>query len=258
MNTGNKQNVSKLTNQLLRGASHDDLTGVYSAYKQLYQIGSPAVPYLEKIVLKADWPAPKYGFEVKWLAILLSLIYELDHAAGNDVAAKFLKGRSHFALKTVANAVNKEQNWPYRKYQIKQVNIYEDSTINLNYNIESHLVRWLDTIPEEHLQGLQRLNIIAQPYNADYLGNYSPLLGIINLIWHYRTPFHALERIDFKQTLYHEIGHHLYGHRGQDPLQERLADRYAAQIIHRTRPAWNKALRRAIRRMKTRLSPRNR
>lgn len=129
--TGEAKTVSKLINQLLRGTSQNDWATVYSAYSQLHQMGSPVIGDIKSIILNSDWPAPRYGFEVKWLSILLSLVYDLDLEEGNAVVAKFAKGRTHFALKTIANTIKTEQNWPYRKYQIKQLNIFEDATLSI-------------------------------------------------------------------------------------------------------------------------------
>lgn len=172
----------------------------------------------------------RYGFEAKYLSILLSLLYEVDSVAGERVATDLLKQNCHKLCASIIKAIQKEQNWFYRIYQIRTLRVYEDACLDSTHDIENRLKDWLAVVPEEDLSGIHRLNVILEPYRADYAGNYKPILAVINLIWKYRT-FRPVDHLAFRSTLYHEIGHHVHRHTfGQDPDQEREANRYAAHM----------------------------
>lgn len=234
--------IQRLISKLLRGASSDRPETTYEAFRQLYKLGPSIVPLLEVKLRQADWSTLRYGFEVKFLSILLSLLYDVDFAAGERVATDLLKRNCHQSCVSIIKAIRKEQNWPYRTYNIRTLRVYEDTSLDPAHDIKNRLKDWLKVVPDEDLSGIHRLNVILEPYRADYEGNYMPILAVINLIWKYRT-FRSFDHFLLRNTLYHEIGHHVHRHTfGQDPEQEREANRYAAHM-HITHSPWLKVIR---------------
>jgi hypothetical protein len=78
-----------------------------------------------------------------------------------------------------------------------------------------------------------------------HLGQYTPIFHNIKLVWHSRfswyTPllwmFSWVIWLMREKTFYHEVGHHAHCHTfGQDPDQEREANRYAAHMMAKRHP----------------------
>ena len=152
--------IQRIISKLLRGASSDRPETTYEAFSQLYKLGPSIVPLLEAKLRQVDWSTLRYGFEAKFLSILLSLLYEVDSVAGERVAADLLKQNCHQICVSIIKAIQKEQNWLYRTCQIRTIRVYEDACLDSTYDIENRLKDWLAVVPDEHLSGIHRLNVL--------------------------------------------------------------------------------------------------
>ena len=100
--------------------------------------------------------------------------------------------------------------------------------------------KWFENIPPENLNEVDRIYIISRD-KQDYAGNYMPIFFSINLIWYAPSsrynPIFWLLILLHERTFYHEIGHHVSRHTfGQDPNQEKEANRYASMLMAKRHP----------------------
>ena len=75
----------------------------------------------------------------------------------------------------------------------------------------------------------------------DAAGTYTPAINSIALLWENRfkegSLSFKLSALSAEKVLYHEIGHHKYGHKfGIDADQERQVDTYAFTLMQNAHP----------------------
>jgi hypothetical protein len=96
----------------------------------------------------------------------------------------------------------------------------------------------LKSVPVEDLTEIERIYILRRE-DLTALGDYTPVLCRINLVWDNPSPrwspMSHVNNFIIERNLYHEIGHHAHRHTfGQDPEQEEEAERYADRIMARS------------------------
>jgi hypothetical protein len=96
---------------------------------------------------------------------------------------------------------------------------------------EGHLVYYII----EDLKEIERIYILRSE-DLSVWGSYTPILYKIKVVWDNPSsrwsPMSWVNNFIIESTLYHEIGHHVHRHTfGQDPDQEREADKYSDKIM---------------------------
>jgi hypothetical protein len=123
----------------------------------------------------------------------------------------------------------------YTRYNVCGIEIFEHKKLLTKQNVRGSLERWLENIPVEDLQEIERVYILRRE-DLTALGDYTPILYRINLVWDNPSPrWSPMSHVNsfiIERSLYHEIGHHAHRHTfGQDPEQEEAAEKYADRLM---------------------------
>ncbi len=233
------QDISRSLKNFLRGLTQRDLSDRYESYKALYQLGPAVIPQIRDLIRKSNWSNVKYPNEIRYVAGLVSLLHDLDESESEQIRAELLSKGCAPALASILNSIGSYKSDDYLNYQVRGVKIFEHKKLVTKQNVRRRLELWLEPIPNQDLEAIERIYIIRKEDLAA-LGSYAPILFCINLAWDNPSarwnPMSFLNNFIIETTLYHEIGHHVHRHTfGQDPEQEGAADNYADQIMaHRS------------------------
>lgn len=227
--------------KLLRGLAHSAADLIYAGHREIYRLGEAAIPALERHIFQADWTNLGRPELTRMMTGLISVLHDIDEARSRPAIARIIDNGCHPAIQAILRSIERFDKSKFRIHEIHEVRIFESKDIEIAERIPRHLEQWLGNVPPADLTGIERLYVIRKPAKADYAGQYTPVLSTITLIWEY-PPLRWkwvdwLSRAGMEHTLYHEIGHHTLGHTfGQDPQQEKEADRYASKRLRITHP----------------------
>lgn len=227
--------------KLLRGLAHNSAEAIYSGHKELFQIGSAAIPEIERRISQSDWKSIKYPEEIRMLTGLMNLLHDIDEVRSRETAQQLVENGCHTTIQSMLRSIQRFDLGHYRSHDIHGLKIFESMDIDENERVDYYLEKWLGNVPSEDVANIERLYVITAHPHTDFNGQYMPILSTINLVWEQPvlagTIFKRLALLQREFTLYHEIGHHVCGHTfGQDPEQEKEANRYAKKINKRVYP----------------------
>ena len=256
----NTDKLKAAFDRLMRGLAHNSGKRIYSGYHELYRLGSAAVPELERRIFEADWKTLTRPDATRMQTALVSLLHDIDEARSREVIDRLLDEGCHPAARGILNSIRRYDEGNFRIHDIRGLRVLIATEIDESESVPSHLDRWLANVPPEDLSGIERLYITIKPPVQEFAGHYMPVLSTITVYWRGsllgRKSLAWLARVFVERTLYHEIGHHFHRHTfGQQPEQEKEADRYAFARLRVTHPyltgaAW--ALQRMVGRKKGR------
>ncbi len=233
--------VKAAFDKLMRGLAHGFGEQTYSGYRTLYEFGHAVVPALEQRILEADWTAVTRPEATRMQTALVTLLHDIDEARSRDVIDRLLTDGCHPALRGALNSIRRYDGRNFKVHELRGLRVFIDNGIDHSEAVRFHLDRWLSNVPATDLWGITRLYILPVPPVPDHAGLYMPILSTITVYWRasllWGLPPGWLERLLMERTLYHEIGHHVHRHEfGQQPEQEREADRYAYERLRLSRP----------------------
>ena len=253
----NKDASEAAFDKLMRGLGHRSPKRIYSGYRELYQLGAAVIPDLERRIFEMDWKTLSRPELTRIQGALVSLLHDIDETRSREVIDQLIRDGCHPVTQSILRSILRFDQGNFRQYEIRGLRILESKDIEQEEHVPHYLDRWLANVPQEDLAGIDRLYVITPPPKADYAGKYMPILATVTMIW--GNPFLGWKppawftRFDMEHTLYHEIGHHVCEHTfGQDPEQERQANRYAAARLRITHPyfAWSAKLIRRVLKIK--------
>jgi hypothetical protein len=209
-------------------------------HKVLYEIGYPALP---KIVSSIEtYNFSKLDRHTKLICIsgLVRLVHDIDENAAKEITNSIINGGCEKIISNRLQSINEFTLNNFESYRIKGVTVYEEKKMAPSYSIRSILQKWFENIPKEDIKEIDRIYVVKKD-KQDYAGNYTPIFFSIKLVWY--APASRLNPLSWicflfiENTFYHEVGHHVYRHTfGQDPDQERQANRYAFMLTQRAHP----------------------
>ncbi|MCY7348831.1 MAG: hypothetical protein LH614_21795 [Pyrinomonadaceae bacterium] len=187
------------------------------------------------MLLKFDCSKVKYPSEIRYVSGLVNLIHDIDEVEANEIVRQLKGGDCNVALAHILDSICKFTLEDYVRYNVCGVEIFEHKNLITKQNVEAKLESWLKNIPSNDLREIERIYILRRG-DLESLGNYKPILSRINLVWINSSsrwsPMSWIDNFIIENTLYHEIGHHVYRHTfGQDSTQEKEADDYADGIM---------------------------
>jgi hypothetical protein len=233
--------------KLLGAAAHSNFPEGMKAYKALFSLGPPVLPQVKETLFGLDLPVDtqlnwRSVVQLRYISTLISLIHDIDEQESKDVTDCLIqKGCSQVLiqrLKSIRQFTVGDFHW----YELVGVQIFEHKDIQTNLNIRILLKKWLNNIPVEDLQEIERVYVVHRSEDQDYAGTYTPIYYNVKLVWDATSakfnPKSWLERIGLEMVFYHEIGHHVHRHTfGQEKKQEEEADAYSSKIFFQSRPA---------------------
>lgn len=228
--------LKRLSRSLMRRSFPD----TFKAHRNLYEVGRPVIPYLEKKLNEIDWSFSKYKEISAYVSGLYSLLHDLDEEVAQKNCEIIIQNGCPKHIKAILQSVNQFSVKNYKRYNIKRIEIFEHKLVQSKCDIKFYLNAWLDTVPFKDLADISRLYVITkEKINSE--GTYTPQINSIALLWENSYKEKSLLFWFFslltEKVLYHEIGHHKHRHTfGTDPDQEKEADRYAAKIMKNNHP----------------------
>ncbi len=234
------QEINEHFRTFSRGLMHSDYTIAYTGYRALYKIGPSVLPTLVESVFKCDFSDFKFKELSRYVTGLVSLIHDIDEKEGNEIINKIISNGCPDHLKHQLHSISLFSKEEYIDYQVEAIEIMEHKALGPRCEIKPFIRDWLKNIPKSDLDGIDRI-IICKPDDIEAAGTYRPILQTISIAWgdnYGKFPL-AFKIFLFltEHTLYHEIGHHVHRHTfGQDPIQEKEANRYAARAMKVSHP----------------------
>jgi hypothetical protein len=229
------QHISRSLRTFIRGLTQDDVAETYEGYRALFRAGAQAVPQVREAVLKSNWAGLKYQNEILYVSGLVNLIHDIDESEARRITDRLKNGGCDSAVARVLDSICTYTLADYTQYNVRGVEIFEHHKLATKQNVRARLERWLENVPAEDLQDIERIYILR---GADLksLGSYRPILNRINLVWDNPSPGWSpmawLNNFIIENTLYHEVGHHVHRHTfGQDAEQEKQADEYSDRLM---------------------------
>jgi hypothetical protein len=227
--------------KLMRGLAHMSEDLIYSGYRALYELGTAAIPALERRIFQANWKTVTRPEATRMQTALVSLLHDIDEARSRNVIDRLLAQDCHPALRGVLQSIRRYDGGDFGNHEISGVRVLVAREIDESGDVAFHMARWLANVPPEDLVGIARLYVVPRPPVQDTAGHYMPVLSTITVYWKDsllgNKSLAWLARISVEQTLYHEIGHHVHRHTfGRQPEQEKEADRYAYARLRVSRP----------------------
>ena len=230
-----------LYSRLARGVASGAHEDAYRAYKGLYQLGDAALPFIQEKLLRADFKSIQYVEQTKIIAALANLVHDIDETVSKELHRAIKKRDCHRSIEKILDIIDGFSTANFERYIIEDVEVFESKRITPRHDVRSHLDDWFENLPKKDLAGIERIYVVNQKEEREYLGNYMPFLAVITLVWD--NPLFHIEFVSrlaipmLENTFYHEVGHHYYRHTfGQDPEQEKEADRYAVKMLAKSRP----------------------
>ena len=232
------QNINRSLRMLIRGLTQDNVAEMYEGYKALFQVGVLAIPQIREAVLKSNWSKLKYPNEIRYVSGLVNLIHDLDESEARGITNQLKNNGCDLAVARILDSICTFTLADYTQYNICGVKIFEHKKLVTKQNVRARLERWLKNVPIEDLKEIERIYILRSE-DLRSLGNYKPILYRINFVWDNPSsrwsPMSWLNNFIIENTLYHEIGHHVHRHTfGQDPEQEKEAEKYSDRIMARS------------------------
>ncbi len=221
----------------MQGLAHNSKQDIYMSYKKLYTAGNEALPYLEKRLIPHDWSKIRNKIEMRYLCGLISLMNDIDENACRKTVNTIISDGCAIEAKQCLLSLIAFSLDDYYSSSIRGINLYISKDLNQPDKIQNKLEKWIETIPQPDIEGIDRIYVI--PYHEDYTysGTYMPTLSYIRLIWDTPTSkwnfvFHWIELFLIERTFYHEIGHHACDHTfGQNEEDEKEANEYTRLFL---------------------------
>ena len=247
--------------KLMRGLAHMSGELIYSGYRELYELGPAAVPALERRIFQANWKTVTRPEATRMQTALVSLLHDIDEARSRDVIGRLLEQDCHPALRGALQNISRYDGSNFRTREIRGVPVLVAREIDVSEDVPFHMERWLANVPTGDLGGIVRIYVVPRRLMQDAAGYYMPFLSTITVYWKDSRlgskSLAWLARVSVEHTLYHEIGHHIHRHTfGQDPEQEKEADRYANARLSVSHPFLTAAARAIARVARLKANPR--
>lgn len=232
--------VSSSLRTLTRGLAQGSNEEIYKSHRELFMHGESVIPAIEEQILSQSWDDINYGAQLNILSGLLSLVNDINEKRARVIGEIIReKGCSNIVESRIRSITEFTLN-EFESCPISGVNIYLSKKLDGKNRIKKKMARWLSMVPVNDLEEVERIYLIPET-NEDHRGTYMPILCNIMVEWDvsvsYFNPLSYIFLFQIEKTLYHEIGHHVHRHTfGQDPDQEREANRYAVNILKKSHP----------------------
>ncbi|MER8486572.1 hypothetical protein [Mesorhizobium sp. M1322] len=219
----------------------DDMRRRLVAHKNLVELGNAALPAIEHELAKIDLGTVPHRKIATLVAGLATALHDIDEDASrryiSDSLARPITPVMRAALRSIIHFTMDD----WRRSSVGEILVLEHGKLDSRIEASRHVGRWLANVPEADLVGISRIYIIPEVAEPEFAGTYLQAVSVIEIVWR-RASKHrignAVRRFMIEKTLYHEVGHHALQHIewGQDPDQEKQADRYAWKMMRKAHP----------------------
>jgi len=226
--------------KLIRAITLNNSKNQMRWHKALYKIGRPALPKIYSTI--ESYQSSNLDRRTKLLCVsgLMQLLHDIDENEAEILTEQLIQSGCDSIISNRLKSINVFTLNNFVRYQINGVTIFEEKKLSPAYSIRLLLQKWFENVPDEDVKEVDRIYIVKLD-NQEYAGNYMPIFFSINLVWSTPSsrynPLFWLLILFIEQTFYHEVGHHVHRHTfGQDPEQEKEANRYSSMLIAARHP----------------------
>ena len=226
--------------RVLRGISTDHVETVRDAWRDMLVDREASAEDVLLRLSSTAWVENPRGPLAKYFGMLLAILDELDRPSFEEEVARLRQSNLHpFHVMTLDVLSRRVSNQPETEVGAG-IPVYVARDVADRAIVCKNIERWSKTRGLS-LDGVTRIDVIARHPLLDYLGVYNLFFSGIVLTWPgapVRVTRLWLERLSAEFTFYHEVGHHVCGHRegGTVAEQEDEADEYARSMMRRSRP----------------------
>lgn len=191
---------------------------------------------------RLDFAKIEYPENLKLIAGLASSLHDVSEMQSRKFLIRTLAGKCHPSVSAMLKSIRRFDSDNFAKCSFGKIAILEEMTLDKSLFASNHVLRWLSNVPGKDLEGIERIYILNDDIERDYIGNYAPRLNLISVVWRRpyfrRFPLNSFRRYEAEKTLYHEIGHHACNHleMGVVPSQEEEAEDYANRYMSLSHP----------------------
>ena len=180
--TTEAQNVGDEFSALCHGLASGSYPDTYRAYKQLYQIGRPVVPYITEYLNEMEFSDLKRPVEFRFLNDLLSLLNDIDETKANEVGDAFLSMAHNPAVEQRVRTISSFTLDDCSQFGVGPLKIFEAKGLNSNSLVEKTLSDWISYVLPTDLENITRLYVVPRR-DESFSGTYMPILFNIVIVW---------------------------------------------------------------------------
>ncbi|ESX18708.1 hypothetical protein NKH47_16215 [Mesorhizobium sp. M1060] len=219
----------------------DDTRRRLAAHKKLVGFGNAALPAIEYELAKIDLGKVSHREVSTVVAGLATALHDINEDASRRYISDSLAGPITPLMRAALRSIVRFAMDDWLRSSVGDITVLEHGKLDSGLEAARHIGHWLANVPAADLIGISRIYIIPEIPEPEFAGTYLQTVSVIEIVW--RRPSkhwigNAFRRFMIEKTLYHEIGHHALQHveMGQDPDQEKQADRYAWKMMRRAHP----------------------
>lgn len=234
METIINSHLRRLSRALVQHQNED----IYASHRELYLIGEAVIPHVSERLLANSWRKVKFKEQLSLLSGLLGLVHDIDEEAAREIAKRIEREGCDSVVQGIMRSIFSFSLANFERFVAEGVTVHRSKELVEPRTIERKFTEWLAAVPESDRERIDRIYVVPS-CGSDARGTYTPILCKIAVEWDVSSnPFlHWFQFLRVERTLYHEIGHHVHGHRlGQDLDQEEEADDYARALVRRNHP----------------------
>lgn len=219
----------------------DDMRRRLVAHKNLVGFGNAVLPAIEHELARIDLGKVSHHEIATLVAGLATALHDINEDASRRYMSASLARPITPLMRAALRSIVRFTMDDWRRSSVGGIIVLEHGKLDSRFEASRHVGRWLANVPEADLVGISRIYIIPESPEPEFAGTYLQAVSVIEIVW--RRPSehrigNAVRRFMIEKTLYHEVGHHALQHveSGQDPDQERQADRYAWKMMRKAHP----------------------
>ena len=247
---GEADEIDEALGRLLRGLVAGNRHQAHTAHRRLYRIGAACIPATRDLVLSGSWSGPVRTHEMRYVAGLVSLVHDIDEEASRELADSLAAAGCDAAVERALRVICSRSLRDFEETECRGIRLLVHREVPARYRAATRIDSWLSPVPQGDIEDLDSI-LVTRWGDPELGGFYVSGLCKIRLIW--REYLSGIRLLDpllmlwFQLTLYHELGHHVHGHRGgRNPQKEEEADDYAAALMQKSYPnlrRWARLLR---------------
>ncbi|EBA14910.1 hypothetical protein RSK20926_16977 [Roseobacter sp. SK209-2-6] len=175
--------MNKDVEHLLRGVATSHPRTVRDGWRNLLSAGSDAIPPIKDKLSSISWKEYPRGPQGQYLAVLLSLLHEIDAEHAKTEIKRLNSSPLHAMHRRTVSLIEARYDKRPEKHLIAGIPVTISRSIKGEDRVKNLLKKWLKTPPRADLQHIARIDVVPFSNELDYLGYYMIHSSGICLTW---------------------------------------------------------------------------
>ena len=225
---------------LIQAVTEANAEKLRHTWRHLVWRGRDAAKAIMQGLETSDWSAPPERHHSAVLALMLSLLQELDARAAVQAMARIRARALHPShSRLIAIIGQRIESEPYLA-EINGVSVFIDEALPEPERIETHLRQWLAVPPKADLDSIFRLDVLARDPGYDHEAVFDFAFSGIEIVWRDQGGGWLAasgQASGMRDALFQQIGYHLHRPAGIRPMGDphRAAEAYAVRMVQTAR-----------------------